>query len=118
MVPESLRRRIPRRPIVQHARIIRHTRYEAVRQVTRLERRISNIERLVGFLTNMMLGLISAFFAIVGAAFVDGNASWQDTICAGVLAFLIAMWLANFVFPKAVRWCLKMPPFRVPVETE
>ena len=106
MVPESLRRRIPRSPIVQHARIIRHTRYEAVRQVTRLERRISDIERLVGFLTNMMLGLISAFFAIVGAAFVDGNASWQDTICAGVLAFLIAMWLANFVFPKAVRWGL------------
>lgn len=106
MVPESLRRRIPRRPIVQHARIIRHTRYEAVRQVTRLERRISNIERLVGLLTDMMLGLISAFFAIVGAAFVDGNATWQDTIYAGVLAFLISMWISYFVFPNAMRWCL------------
>jgi len=70
MVPDSLRRRIeiPRNPIVQHARVVRNARYEAVRQATRLERRISNIERLVGLLTDMMLGLISAFFAIVGAA--------------------------------------------------
>ena len=107
MVPDSLRRRIPRRPIVQHARIIRNTRYEAVRQATRLERRISDIERLVGFLADMMLGLISAFFAIVGAAFADSNASWQDTMCAGVLAFLISMWISNFLFPKATRWCLR-----------
>ena len=104
MVPDSLRRRIeiPRRPIVQHARITRNTE-EAVRQATRLERRISNIERLVGFLTDVTLGLISAFIAIVGAAFADSNASWQDTICAGLLAFLISMWMANFLFPNATR---------------
>ena len=109
MVPDSLRRRIeiPRRPIVQHARIIRNTRYEAVRQATRLERRISDIERLVGFLADMMFGLISAFFAIVAVAFADSDVSWQDTICAGVLAFLISMWMANFLFPNATRWCLK-----------
>jgi hypothetical protein len=109
MVPNSSRRRIeiPRRPIVQPARITRNTRYEAVRQATRLERRIGDIERLVGFLADMMLGLISAFFAIVGAAFADSNASWQDTICAGVLAFLISMWISNFLFPKATRWCLR-----------
>jgi hypothetical protein len=109
MVPDSLRRRIeiPRRPIVQHARITRNIRYEAARQAIRLERRISDIERVVGFLTDMMFGLISAFFAIVGAAFADGNASWQDTICAGVLAFLISMWMANFFFSNARRWCLK-----------
>src|SRR4051794_909345 len=95
MVPDSLRRRIPRRPIVQYARIIRNTRYEAVRQATRLERRISDIERLVGFLADIMLGLLSAFFAIVAVAFADSDVSWQDTICAGVLAFLISMWMAN-----------------------
>jgi uncharacterized membrane protein YeaQ/YmgE (transglycosylase-associated protein family) len=107
MVPDSLRRRVemPRRPIFQHARVNRNTRHEAV-QATRLERRITDIERLVGFLADMMLGLISAFFAIVGAAFVDGNANWQDTICAGVLAFLISMWITNFLFPNATRWCL------------
>ena len=107
MVPDSLRRRVemPRRPIFQHARVNRNTRREAV-QATRLERRITDIERLVGFLTDMMLGLISTFFAIIGAAFVDGDANWQDTICAGVLAFLISMWITNFLFPNATRWCL------------
>ena len=109
MVPDSLRRRIriPRRPVVQHARVIRTTRYEAVRQTIHLERRISDIERLVGFLTDMMFGLISAFFAVVAVAFADSDASWQGTTCAGVLAFLISMWIANFLFPNATRWCLK-----------
>ena len=109
MVPDSLRRRveIPRRPIVQHARIIRNARYDAIHQATRLERRISDIERLVGFLADMMLGLISAFFAVVGAAFIDGGANWKHTMCAGVLAFLISMWITNFLFPNATRWCLK-----------
>jgi hypothetical protein len=109
MVPDSLRRRIetPRRPIVRHARIISNTRYEAVRQAPRLERRISDIERLIEFPADVMLGLISAFFAIVGAAFADSDASWQNTSCAGVLAFLISMWMANFLFPNATRWCLK-----------
>lgn len=109
MVPDSLRRRIeiPRKPIVQHAKIIRNARYEAIRQTTHLERRISDIERLVGFLIDMMLGLISAFFAIVAVAFAGRDVSWQDTICAGVLAFLISMWMANFLFSNATRWCLK-----------
>jgi hypothetical protein len=108
MVPDSLRRRIeiPRRPIVQHARIIRHTGYETIRQATRLEKRISNIERLIGFLADMMLGFISAFFAIAAVAFADKDVSWQDTICAGVLAFLISMWMAN-LFSNTTRWCLK-----------
>ena len=109
MVPDSLRRRIqvPRRPIVQHARIIRTTRYEAVRQAVRLERRISDIERLVGFLTDMMFGLMSAFFAVIAVAFADSDASWPNTTCAGVLAFLISMWIADFLFPNATRWGLK-----------
>ena len=107
MVPDSLRRPIPRRPIVQYARITRNTRYEAIRQATRLERRISDIERLVGFLADMMLGLISACFAIAGAAYAGGGFYWEETMAAAVLAFLIAMWLSNFLFPNATRWCLK-----------
>ena len=54
-----------------------------------------------------LLGLISAFFAIVGAAFVDGTASWQDTINVAFSRFLISMWISYFVFPNAMRWCLK-----------
>ena len=55
----------------------------------------------------MMFGLISAFFAILGVAFADSDISWQNTTCAGVLAFLISMWIANFIFSNAGRWCLK-----------
>ncbi|MGA7001791.1 MAG: hypothetical protein WBZ28_07580 [Pseudolabrys sp.] len=108
MVPDNVRRRIPiqKRLVVQNTRTVRDTRYQAVRNSADLEKRVSDLERLFGFLTDTMLGLLSAFFAIVGAAFADGDANWQDVICAGVLAFLISMWIANFVFPNTVRWCL------------
>jgi len=108
MVPDSVRRRIavPKRLTLQNTRTVRDTRYQAVRSSADLEKRVSDLERLFGFLTDMVLGLISAFFAIAGAAFADSDANWQDMICAGVLAFLIAMWVANFVFPKTVRWSL------------
>ena len=109
MVPDSVRRRIavPRRLVVQNTRTVRDTRYQTVRNSADLEKRVSDIERLVGFLTDTMFGLISAFFAIVAVAFADSDASWQNTICAGVLAFLISMWIADFLFPNATRWCLK-----------
>jgi hypothetical protein len=89
MVPDSVRRRItvPKRLVVQNPRTVRDTCYQAVRNSADLEKRVSDNERFVGFLTGMVLGLISAFFAIVGAAFVDSNANWQGLICAGVLAF-------------------------------
>jgi len=108
MVRHSARRRItvPKRLAVQHTRPARDTRYQAVGNPADLEKRVSDLERLFGFLSDITFGLISAFFAVVGAAIVDGSASWQDTFCAGVLAFLISMWIANFVFPNAMRWCL------------
>ena len=109
MVPDSVRRRmaVPKRLVVQNTRTVRDTRYQTVRNSADLGKRVSDIERLVGFLTDMMFGLISAFFAIVAVAFADSDASWQNTICAGVLAFLISMWIADFLFPNATRWCLK-----------
>ena len=75
MVPDSLRRRldVSKRAAVRHARTIRDPRSEAVRSSADLEKRISNLERLVGLLTDMLLGLISACFAIVGAAFAGGG---------------------------------------------
>ena len=79
MVPDSVRRRIavPRRLVVQNTRTVRDTRYQAVRNSADLEKRVSDIERFVGFLTDMMFGLISASFAIVVVAFADSGVSWQ-----------------------------------------
>jgi ABC-type transport system involved in cytochrome bd biosynthesis fused ATPase/permease subunit len=109
MVPDSVRRRmaVPKRLVIQNIRTVRDTRYQALRNSAELEKRVSDIERLVRFLTDMLFGLISAFFAIGAVAVAGSAASWQDTICAGVLAFLISMWIANFLFPNATRWCLK-----------
>jgi hypothetical protein len=60
MVPDSMRRRIavPKRLVVQSTRTVRDTRYQTVRNSADLEKRVSDIERLVGFLTDMMFGLI------------------------------------------------------------
>ena len=110
MVPDSLRRRIADTAKTNCSARQDHQNHSLRSSpplAIRLEKRISDIQRIVGFLTDMMFGLISAFFAIVAVAFADSDASWQDTTCAGVLAFLISMWIANFLFPNATRWCLK-----------
>ena len=108
MVPDSLRRRLdaPKRVVVRHARTIRDARYDAVRKSADLEKRISNLERLVGLLTDMLLGLISACFAIAGTAFAGGGFYWQEAITAAVVAFLVATWISNSLFPNAARRCL------------
>jgi hypothetical protein len=108
MVPDSVRRRVdfPKRLVVR-ARTIRDSRHETVRRSADLEKRMGNLERLVAFLTNMVLGLVSACFAIAGAVCVAGGFYWEESISSAVLAFFIAMWLSDFLFPKARRWCLE-----------
>ena len=105
MVTDSLRRRVEvsNRQVVRQAGTIRDARYVVARRWAELEKRMSNIERVLRFLTDTMLGLISAFLAIAGAALAGGSSNWHDVIGAGVLAFLIAMLIANFVFPSATR---------------
>ena len=80
--PDSLRRRLdaPKRVVVRHARTVRDARYDAVRKSADLEKRTSNLERLVEFLIDMLLGLISACFAIAGTAFAGGGFDWQEAI--------------------------------------
>ena len=101
MVPDSIRRRvdIPQRLPVRTARTVGDTRYQAVRRSADMETRLSKLERFVGFLTNMLLGMISACFAIAGATYAAGGFYWQEAISSAVLAFLIAMWLADVFFP-------------------
>ena len=111
--------------------IIRNTRYEDVRQVIRLERRISDIERLVGFLVDMMLGLISAFFAHVSvqpllmAVLIGSTRSAQ---ASGVFDFNVGYRISfserdamvfEIVLP-ALRLILRLvaPPSAAPSDTE
>lgn len=109
MVPESVRRRIniQKRPVTQNARTINNTRYYPVGSSAVLEKRISNLERRLGFLTDALLGLISACFAAVGAVYAAGGVYFEETFGAAILAFFIAMWMSNFLFPKVTRWCLE-----------
>lgn len=103
MVPDSVRRRVdvPKRHLVQNVRAISDTRYQAVRSSADLEKRIGKLERLIGFLTDMLLGLISACFAIAGVAFFDGGFHWEQALGAGLIALLTTLWLAKFIFPSA-----------------
>jgi len=54
----------------------------------------------------MLLGLTSACFAIAGTAFAGGGFYWQEAITAAVVAFLVATWISNSLFPNAARRCL------------
>jgi hypothetical protein len=103
MVTDSLESRIDlsEQLVHRHGKLIRDTRYEAAHRLADLEKQISRLKRLVGFLTELLLGLISACLAFAATAFVGGAFSWGEAVGSAVLAFFIAMWIANFVFRRA-----------------
>jgi hypothetical protein len=103
MVTDSLESRIglSEQLVYRHGRAIRDNRYEAAQRLADLEKQIKGLKRLVGFLTELLLGLISACFAIAATAYVVGAFYWEEAIGSAVLAFSMAMWIANFAFRRA-----------------
>jgi len=91
--------------VFRHGREIRSTRFEAARKTADLADRLRVLERLVQILTELLIALISACFGVVVAADVAGNI--EEEPGQALLTFLLAMWIANFAFRKALRWCLK-----------
>jgi len=105
MITDSLENRIDlsEQLVYRHGKLIRDTRYEAAHRLADLEKQISSLKRLVGFLTELLLGLISACLAVAATAYVSGAFYWGEAIGSAVLAFFVAMWIANFVFRTATR---------------
>jgi len=105
MTTDSLESRIDlsEQLVYRHGKLIRDTRNEAAYRLADLEKEVSRLKRLVGFLTELLLGLISACLAVAATAYIGGGFYWGEAIGSAVLAFFIAMWIANFVFRTAAR---------------
>jgi hypothetical protein len=108
MVADSARRRrvdIAKRRAVDRGRTIRRTQHEDHRS-TNLEKRINALEHRLGWITNVLLGLLSSCFAIGGAVYADGGFRWEHTIGAAIIAFLIAT-TTSFLFPNMTKRCFE-----------
>jgi len=105
MVTDSLERRInlSEQLVYRHGRAIRDNRHEAAHRLADLEKQVRGLKRLVGFLTELLLGLISACFAVAATAYVSDAFYWEEAVGAAVLAFSMAMWIANLIFRRAAR---------------
>jgi hypothetical protein len=57
-------------------------------------------------ITDVLLGLLSACFAIGGAVCVDGGFRWNHMIGAAIIAFLITT-TASFLFPNMTKRCFE-----------
>jgi hypothetical protein len=76
MVPDSVRRRVlvPQELPPRNVWTISDTRHhQLVRKSAALEKQMSNIERLAGFLAEVILGLTAACYATAGAATASGE---------------------------------------------
>ncbi|HEX3341642.1 MAG TPA: hypothetical protein VHT68_21005 [Pseudolabrys sp.] len=89
--------------VVGHGRAIRRPHYEDGRQLADLERRIQIIEWRFELIADLLLGLVSAGFAIIGAAYASGGFYRDQMIAAAVIAFFVAMWMTNSLFPNITR---------------
>jgi hypothetical protein len=68
-----------------------------------LEKRVADLERLVG----LLIDLVAVAFGIGGALFVAGDYYRLNTVEGPVVfAFCVAMLATNFIFRKVASWCL------------
>ena len=77
------------------------------RRVKALEKRIADLERLVGWVTGLLIDLVAVGLGIAGAIFVAGDYYRLSSVDGSVvLGFVVTMLAANFIFRKVATWCL------------
>ena len=76
------------------------------RRVKALEKRIADLERLVGWVTRLLIDLVAVGLGIAGAIFVAGDYYRLSAVDGSVvLAFVVTVLAANFIFRKVATWC-------------
>ncbi|MGB6811173.1 MAG: hypothetical protein WBE81_32030 [Pseudolabrys sp.] len=77
------------------------------RRVNVLEKRIADLERLVAWVTGLLIDLVAVGLGIAGAIFVAGDYYRLSAVDGPVvLAFVVTVLAANFIFRKVATWCL------------
>jgi L-asparagine transporter-like permease len=75
------------------------------RRIKELERRVADLEHLVGWVTGLLIDFIALVIAIGAAIFVAGDYRLSAVDGSVVLAFMVTMLALNFIFRKVASWC-------------
>jgi hypothetical protein len=76
------------------------------RRIKELEKRVADLEHLVGWVTGLLIDFVAVVIAIGAAIFVAGDYSRLSTVDGSVvLAFMVTMLALNFIFRKVAHWC-------------
>ena len=77
------------------------------RRTADLEKRITDLERLVSWLVGLLIDLVAVGLGVAGGLFVAGDYHRMSAVEGSVvLAFVVTTLAANFIFRKAASWCL------------
>jgi hypothetical protein len=75
-------------------------------RVTKLEKRIADLERLVGWLTGFVIDFVAVVIGIGAAIIVAGDYFRLSAVDGPVvLAFTVTMLALSFMCRKAASWC-------------
>ena len=76
------------------------------RRVKELEKRIADLERLVDWVTGLLIDFVAVGIAIGAAIFVASDYYRLSAVDGSVvIAFVVTMFSLNFIFRKVARWC-------------
>jgi hypothetical protein len=108
----NLERRIEttERRIEQHEIIIEQYRQETTAKSAVLKNRICGLERLVMFLADMLVALITFIAGGVIAGYVGGDQLLLPSIGLVVLSFGFVFLGTDFLFKQVEAWCLEYKP--------
>jgi hypothetical protein len=80
------------------------------RRIKELEKRVADLEHLVGWVTGLLIDFVAVVIAIGAAIFVAGDYRLSAVDGSVVLAFMVTMLALNFIFRKVASWCFRAPP--------
>ena len=76
------------------------------RRIKELEKRVADLERLVGWVTGLLIDFVAIVMAIGAAILVAGDYFRLSAMDGSVLlAFMVTMLALNFIFRKVASWC-------------
>jgi hypothetical protein len=75
------------------------------RRIKELEKRVADLEHLVGWVIGLLIDFVAVIIAIGAAIFVAGDYRLSAVDGSVVLAFMVTMLALNFIFRKVASWC-------------
>jgi hypothetical protein len=75
------------------------------RRIRELEKRVADLERLVGWVAGLLIDFVAVIIAVGAAILVADDYRLSAVDGSVILAFFVTLLALNYIFRKVASWC-------------